>query len=172
MGWLGGRSSKAWPFSTWSWEVNECCYVVSLSFFFFFQFNYMHECFERVFCELKWRKEVILNNLQLIFFIFVCFKCIGRWPMTWDPHLHLCLSGTVSSAGYPMWARVLFQRELAFGCWADRKKPCFFPCLEDVLWLQALPSLMTSWTLLRLFLSNHPPCCCCFWPRRAAVLGF
>lgn len=22
------------------------------------QFNYMHECFERVFCELKWRKEV------------------------------------------------------------------------------------------------------------------
>ncbi|XP_064444607.1 sorting nexin-27 isoform X3 [Mirounga angustirostris] len=23
-------------------------------------FNYMHECFERVFCELKWRKEVIL----------------------------------------------------------------------------------------------------------------
>lgn len=33
---------------------------------FFFQFNYMHECFERVFCELKWRKEVILNNLDLI----------------------------------------------------------------------------------------------------------
>lgn len=29
---------------------------------FFFQFNYMHECFERVFCELKWRKEVILKN--------------------------------------------------------------------------------------------------------------
>lgn len=23
-------------------------------------FNYMHECFERVFCELKWRKEVIV----------------------------------------------------------------------------------------------------------------
>lgn len=22
------------------------------------QFNYMHECFERVFCELRWRKEV------------------------------------------------------------------------------------------------------------------
>lgn len=22
------------------------------------QFNYMHECFERVFCELKWRKQV------------------------------------------------------------------------------------------------------------------
>lgn len=22
------------------------------------QFNYMHECFERVFCELKWRNEV------------------------------------------------------------------------------------------------------------------
>ena len=22
------------------------------------QFNYMHECFERVFCELKWRREV------------------------------------------------------------------------------------------------------------------
>lgn len=22
------------------------------------QFNYMHECFERVFCELKWRTEV------------------------------------------------------------------------------------------------------------------
>lgn len=33
---------------------------------FFFQFNYMHECFERVFCELKWRKEVILNKLELI----------------------------------------------------------------------------------------------------------
>ncbi|XP_043935143.1 sorting nexin-27 [Protopterus annectens] len=23
------------------------------------EFNYMHECFERVFCELKWRKEVV-----------------------------------------------------------------------------------------------------------------
>lgn len=33
---------------------------------FFFQFNYMHECFERVFCELKWRKEVILNKLELV----------------------------------------------------------------------------------------------------------
>lgn len=26
------------------------------------QFNYMHECFERVFCELKWRKEVRTRN--------------------------------------------------------------------------------------------------------------
>lgn len=40
----------------WSWEVSEYCYL------FFFQFNYMHECFERVFCELKWRKEVIVKN--------------------------------------------------------------------------------------------------------------
>lgn len=24
-------------------------------------FNYMHECFERVFCELKWRKENIFQ---------------------------------------------------------------------------------------------------------------
>ncbi|XP_008946584.1 PREDICTED: sorting nexin-27-like, partial [Merops nubicus] len=27
-------------------------------------FNYMHECFERVFCELKWRKEVRTLRLQ------------------------------------------------------------------------------------------------------------
>lgn len=69
----------------------------------------MHECFERVFCELKWRKEVILNNPELIFFIFVCFKCIGRWPVTWEPH-YLSLSGTVGQAGYPTGARVLLQR--------------------------------------------------------------
>ncbi|XP_073179454.1 sorting nexin-27 isoform X2 [Lepidochelys kempii] len=25
-------------------------------------FNYMHECFERVFCELKWRKEVTMQS--------------------------------------------------------------------------------------------------------------
>ncbi|XP_067169686.1 sorting nexin-27 isoform X3 [Apteryx mantelli] len=25
-------------------------------------FNYMHECFERVFCELKWRKEMLADN--------------------------------------------------------------------------------------------------------------
>lgn len=31
---------------------------VSVNSFFPPQFNYMHECFERVFCELKWRKEV------------------------------------------------------------------------------------------------------------------
>ncbi|NXT13930.1 SNX27 protein, partial [Prunella fulvescens] len=28
-------------------------------------FNYMHECFERVFCELKWRKEVRIPNFSL-----------------------------------------------------------------------------------------------------------
>lgn len=39
--------------------------VAMFCFVLFFQFNYMHECFERVFCELKWRKEVILNNLEL-----------------------------------------------------------------------------------------------------------
>lgn len=27
------------------------------------QFNYMHECFERVFCELKWRKQVRSRSL-------------------------------------------------------------------------------------------------------------
>uniref|UniRef100_A0A8C9VEN4 Sorting nexin 27b n=1 Tax=Scleropages formosus TaxID=113540 RepID=A0A8C9VEN4_SCLFO len=31
-------------------------------------FNYMHECFERVFCELKWRKEVSL--FALLSFVF------------------------------------------------------------------------------------------------------
>lgn len=40
------------------------------------QFNYMHECFERVFCELKWRKEVrtICSRTKLLYykpFIFV-----------------------------------------------------------------------------------------------------
>lgn len=30
------------------------------------QFNYMHECFERVFCELKWRKEVRIPNFSLL----------------------------------------------------------------------------------------------------------
>lgn len=31
---------------------------ITFLFAFFSQFNYMHECFERVFCELKWRKQV------------------------------------------------------------------------------------------------------------------
>lgn len=35
------------------------------------QFNYMHECFERVFCELKWRKEVRIN-LLLYYKPFIC----------------------------------------------------------------------------------------------------
>lgn len=35
---------------------------------FVLQFNDMHECFERVFCELKWRKEVILNGFCIRFF--------------------------------------------------------------------------------------------------------
>lgn len=30
------------------------------------QFNYMHECFERVFCELKWRKEVSIHQAALL----------------------------------------------------------------------------------------------------------
>uniref|UniRef100_A0A674ML72 Sorting nexin 27 n=1 Tax=Takifugu rubripes TaxID=31033 RepID=A0A674ML72_TAKRU len=30
-------------------------------------FNYMHECFERVFCELKWRKEVTKSTQKLWF---------------------------------------------------------------------------------------------------------
>lgn len=65
-----GRSSKAWSSGTWSWEASKCYSV------FFFQFNYMHECFERVFCELKWRKEVILNNLELTFSSF--FVCLFK----------------------------------------------------------------------------------------------
>lgn len=53
------------------------------------------------------------------------------------------------------------------GLW---KKPCFFPCLEGGHWLQALPSLMTSWTLLcQFFKSDHPPCCS--WPAGEAVLS-
>uniref|UniRef100_A0A9J8CPA5 Sorting nexin 27a n=1 Tax=Cyprinus carpio carpio TaxID=630221 RepID=A0A9J8CPA5_CYPCA len=32
-------------------------------------FNYMHECFERIFCELKWRKEVLITY-YLIHFIY------------------------------------------------------------------------------------------------------
>lgn len=41
------------------------------------QFNYMHECFERVFCELKWRKEVrtvyfLSHQPSLFKAIFLC----------------------------------------------------------------------------------------------------
>lgn len=35
-----------------------CRYVLNVNDVSHSQFNYMHECFERVFCELKWRKEV------------------------------------------------------------------------------------------------------------------
>uniref|UniRef100_A0A8C9NAP4 Sorting nexin 27 n=1 Tax=Serinus canaria TaxID=9135 RepID=A0A8C9NAP4_SERCA len=39
-------------------------------------FNYMHECFERVFCELKWRKEVRIPNFSLsqVAFSGKCFS--------------------------------------------------------------------------------------------------
>lgn len=53
------------------------------------QFNYMHECFERVFCELKWRKEVrtICQQTYLLYykpFIYVFYShllcvCFYRW---------------------------------------------------------------------------------------------
>lgn len=68
---------------------------VSIATFFFFQFNYMHECFERVFCELKWRKEVILQNSRINFFIFL-FKMYRPMTKYWDPHLHFCLSRNIS----------------------------------------------------------------------------
>lgn len=30
------------------------------------QFNYMHECFERIFCELKWKKEVLITYFSVV----------------------------------------------------------------------------------------------------------
>lgn len=36
------------------------------------QFNYMHECFERVFCELKWRKEVKRSTQKCWFKPDIC----------------------------------------------------------------------------------------------------
>lgn len=87
-----GRSSKHGPVVPGLEKSVSVALFFASIFFFFFQFNYMHECFERVFCELKWRKEVILDNLELIFFIFkifVCLKCIVLWSNTWGPHLHL-----------------------------------------------------------------------------------
>lgn len=38
------------------------------------QFNYMHECFERIFCELKWRKEVLITRTDFCFSFFN-FSC-------------------------------------------------------------------------------------------------
>uniref|UniRef100_A0A8C2B4Q7 Sorting nexin 27a n=1 Tax=Cyprinus carpio TaxID=7962 RepID=A0A8C2B4Q7_CYPCA len=29
-------------------------------------FNYMHECFERIFCELKWKKEVLITYFSVV----------------------------------------------------------------------------------------------------------
>lgn len=53
---VGGRRSKARP---WPLRLGES---LGGALLFIFQFNYMHECFERVFCELKWRKEVTLKS--------------------------------------------------------------------------------------------------------------
>lgn len=39
------------------------------------QFNYMHECFERVFCELKWRKEVKRSPPEML----VQAGCLCSW---------------------------------------------------------------------------------------------
>lgn len=41
------------------------------------QFNYMHECFERIFCELKWRKEVNANPyLKFPFALEFIIQCL------------------------------------------------------------------------------------------------
>lgn len=65
-------------------------------------FNYMHECFERVFCELKWRKEVynvymagrqlcskryrefaiLHQNLKREFANFTFPRLPGKWPFS------------------------------------------------------------------------------------------
>lgn len=40
----------------------------------------MHECFERVFCELKWRKEVILNNRESDFSsLFKAYRPMAKY---------------------------------------------------------------------------------------------
>lgn len=50
------------------WWESECVWCFfSVNSFSPPQFNYMHECFERVFCELKWRKEVpCFKNLRCL----------------------------------------------------------------------------------------------------------
>lgn len=72
VGWQRAGVQRHGPVVCLEKSVLLCCFV------FVFQFNYMHECFERVFCELKWRKEVILNNLELTFSSFCVLKMI--WP--------------------------------------------------------------------------------------------
>lgn len=63
-------------------------FAVSFFFFYYVQFNYMHECFERVFCELRWRKEVndpvfarspalLGQNLVLLTDLFCSVFCSG-----------------------------------------------------------------------------------------------
>uniref|UniRef100_A0A8C1YKN7 Sorting nexin-27 n=1 Tax=Cyprinus carpio TaxID=7962 RepID=A0A8C1YKN7_CYPCA len=40
------------------------------------EFNYMHECFERIFCELKWRKEVLITCISVksfFTFLVICY---------------------------------------------------------------------------------------------------
>lgn len=74
----------------------------------YFQFNYMHECFERIFYELSWRKEVRLHGAQVLHFIYIelflstyGFCCFLKWPRwkrrpqtktriatVWDTHTH------------------------------------------------------------------------------------
>lgn len=48
------------------------------------QFNYMHECFERVFCELKWRKEVrVCHFREEVSWVGVCSSlllAVARCP--------------------------------------------------------------------------------------------
>ncbi len=53
----------------WTEIVPELCACSPL------QFNYMHECFERIFCELKWRKEVLITFISVSFFTFfvICY---------------------------------------------------------------------------------------------------
>lgn len=83
----GTQTKRAWPFASstrggrrnhvgsryshlmweeifdlviWKWgeKIELFCTQPQLTSYLSLQFNYMHECFERVFCELKWRKEV------------------------------------------------------------------------------------------------------------------
>lgn len=44
------KKNNSWKLQAEGW--------ITILFPFSSQFNYMHECFERVFCELKWRKQV------------------------------------------------------------------------------------------------------------------
>uniref|UniRef100_A0A672IVN2 Sorting nexin 27a n=1 Tax=Salarias fasciatus TaxID=181472 RepID=A0A672IVN2_SALFA len=58
-------------------------------------FNYMHECFERVFCELKWRKQWNV----LTFIIRSGQRCVTRNQLSWEHQsiLRRVVTGNVKS---------------------------------------------------------------------------